>query len=70
VRIAHQNRSAFSLDDGSSDINRSMTRPAANVAGCIHDTYPMIATCTTIHAKNTAAAAMVTPAHGDVACST
>ena len=25
----------------------------ANVAGCIHDTYPMIATWTTIHASTT-----------------
>ena len=57
LHVAHQSRFAFSLDDDSNGVSTSIRRPAAKVAGCIHDTYPMIVTCTTIHPRRTAAAA-------------
>ena len=33
-----------------------MSSPPIAVAGCIHDTYPMMATCTPIQTRTTAAA--------------
>jgi hypothetical protein len=51
---------SFGWDDapgfGSTHASRRMRSPPVAVAGCIHDTYPMIATCTMIRTRTTVAA--------------
>ena len=45
--------SVLSLDAGSSQAKMRTKTPARSVVGCIHDTYPMIASCTPIQTSTT-----------------